>query len=99
MNAKIYKTDGTIEDIAPKNGKSFELDELYEAIGCDLVEVIAAGPGTIAICDEEGRLKDEPQRNDAATQIVTEGLTKLGRFLYGDYLVGNVIVCDTELFQ
>ena len=38
--AKLFRTDGTAMDITPKNGTDFQLDELYEALDCELVEVI-----------------------------------------------------------
>jgi hypothetical protein len=39
--AKLYKCDGTVKDVEPKNKKDgFGLQELYNLIGCRLVELV-----------------------------------------------------------
>ena len=52
--AKLLKTDGTEIEIVPKDGKSFKLQELYAAIGCQMVQICdAKNRGEILIFDEE----------------------------------------------
>ena len=36
--AKLYKSNGDIVDVEPKNGRTFMLEELRELLTCDLVE-------------------------------------------------------------
>lgn len=55
--AKLIKTDGTEIEVAPKNPrKGFTFAELYELIGCEIVEPV--GPNAkseLMICDEMGK--------------------------------------------
>ena len=92
--AKLYKCDGTVKDVEPKNKKDgFGLQELYDLIGCDLVEYVNFSAEEIAICDEEGWLKPNPQRNEKANDYIT-GVS-------GDDwdICGNVVICKTEEFK
>lgn len=92
--AKLYKYDGTVKDVEPKNKKEgFQLQELYDLIGCDLVECVNFSSEEIAICDEEGWLKENPQRNKKANDYITS--------ICGDDwdICGNVVICKTEEFK
>ena len=92
--AKLYKCDGTVKDVEPKNKKDgFGLQELYDLIGCDLVECVNFSADEIAICDEEGWLKPNPQRNEKANDYII-GVS-------GDDwdICGNVVICKTEEFK
>ena len=92
--AKLYKIDGTIQEIEPKSKKKgFQLQELYDLIGCDLVECVNFSAEEIAICDEEGWLKESPQRNEKANDYITS--------ICGDDwdICGNVVICKTEEFK
>lgn len=92
--AKLYKTDGSVVDIEPKDKrKGFQLQELYDAIECDLVECVRFSNTEIAICDEEGLLKPNPIRNDKANDYVTS--------VCGDDwdIHGNVVICKTKEFK
>lgn len=62
--ATLYKTDGTSEEVKPKNGRNFQLKELYEMLGCDMIEVAYPRGDTkhILIIDEEGKVRNaEPK--------------------------------------
>ena len=85
--AKIYKTNGTVVETKPKNGKDFKLEELQAIVG-GYIEVLSLNNKEILVCDEEGKLKDYPL-NIVATEIVQS---------YGisDYIVGDVLICDNE---
>lgn len=85
--AKIYKTDGTSVSVEPKNGKDFKLDELKEIVG-GYIEVLHLNGNEILVCNEEGKLKGYPL-NIEATRIVQENDIS-------DYIVGNVLICDTK---
>ncbi len=94
--AQLLKTDGTIQEIEPQNGKDFSLGELYKAIGCETIEVIYLSHETgdddnILIGDEEARLIDEPEENPEATRLWVKAW---GRG-YGN-LVGNMILCKSK---
>lgn len=92
--AKLYKCDGTVKDVEPKNKKDgFGLQELYDLIGCDLVECVNFSAEEIAICDEEGWLKPNPQRNEKANDYIT------GVSGYDWDICGNVVICKTEEFK
>lgn len=92
--AKLYKCDGTVKDVEPKNKKEgFGLQELYDLIGCDLVQCVNFSAEEIAICDEEGWLKPNPQRNEKANDYIT-GVSG------NDWnICGNVVICKTEEFK
>ena len=93
MKDKLYKIDGTIQEVEPKNGKDYQLDELYEMLVCELVERVVLPNNLCAIVDEEGWLKEGAKRNETANQAITE--------ICGDDwdVCGNVLVCQLERFN
>lgn len=90
QEAVLIKTDGSKTDITPKNGSDFSLEELYELIGCEMVEVVYLTDSGIMIIDEEGKQKKPIVMNRIATDIAN---------LPGDIIVGNVVVCHTSMFK
>ena len=88
MNAKLYKTDGTILEVVPANGTDFQLDELQAMVG-GYIEIIPVLRGKIMVLDEEGKLKGKPI-NDAATMIFMQAG-------FYDTIVGDALVCDDEM--
>ena len=54
---KIDPTSRTVTEIDLKKNPNRTLDELYEIIGCDLVELIQLDRGIIMVVDEEGKCK------------------------------------------
>lgn len=92
--AKLYKIDGTVVDVEPRDKKAgFQLQELYDLIGCDIIQPVCFVKGKWFICDEEGWLKPNARRNEKANEHII-GIT-------GDDwdVCGNVIVCDERDFQ
>ena len=91
MIAILIKPDGTETKIAPKNGKDFQLEELYKLIGCELIEVVyhIKGKGLIMIVDEEGKLKPNSQPNLQATKYLE----------FSDTIVGNAVICQKSMFK
>ena len=77
--AKLIKPDGTITDIEPKNGTNFTLDELYEAIGCQTVQICDGKGDKILIFDEEflcrGDIVRHPQHGYALEERGEDGKT------------------------
>jgi len=82
--AVIIHPDATWKQIHPK-GKKFTLEEMYELIGCSLVEAVYLRNGDIAWIDEEGKLK-EHEVNDLASNLLHYALRS------GDYFAGTVLI-------
>jgi hypothetical protein len=81
----LLRTDGTSTEVQPKNGTNYSLEELYELLGCEMIEVVyTQDNNTILICDEEGTFVASPQRNHAASRLA------------GCHIVGNVLACHTS---
>lgn len=93
--AILYKQNGEIvEDIQPKDGKRFTLEELYEMLDCETVErVFIEGTKVIMIVDENGKLKRRP-RNQTATMIYH----RRQRMNPWDWIAGDALVCFGNQF-
>ena len=92
--AKLYLTNGEVRDIEPKSKREgFTLQELYDAIKCDLVEHVVFSDKECFLCDEEGWLKPNPIRNEKVNEYITS--------VCGDDwdVCGNVVVCKIEEFK
>ena len=90
-SAKIIYTDKEAEDYTPKNGKTFELDEMQGIVG-GYIEIINLKEGRMMIVDEEGKLNNK-EVNIPATNI-------LRRDHYtADYIVGTAIVCGADMVK
>ena len=70
-------------EIEPENGTDFNLQELYKAIECSLIEVVYLRDGRLMIADEEG-LYNQPVLNLIASAMA------------GTQIVGNVVVCNNN---
>jgi hypothetical protein len=81
--ARLFKADGGITEIQPKDGQSFTLDEMQELVG-GYIEVVAAAGGYSLVIDEEGRVKGKPF-NELATAAHA-----IGRPLVGDALLVTI---------
>lgn len=90
--AYIIKASGDIQEVSPKNGSDFSLEELQEIVG-GYIEVVYFHDGTnrIMIVDEEGKLKNYPI-NEAASEIAYQG-KGVGIM---DYIVGDVLLCNSK---
>lgn len=84
-SAVLFKTDGTVQSIKPKD-KYFTLDELQGLVG-GLIELYPRRiNGHLLVCNEEGLIL-----NLKKNQIF---------FAYSEIqLVGNVLVCPEEIFE
>ena len=90
-SAKIIYTDKEAEDYTPKNGKTFELDELQDIVdGC--IEIIRLNDGRIIIVDEDGKSKDK------AVNIPATNILRRDHFTT-DYIVGTAIVCNADMIE
>jgi hypothetical protein len=52
---KIDPVSRTVTEINLKKNPNNTLQELYEIIGCDLVELVQIDRDMVLICDEEGK--------------------------------------------
>ncbi len=86
--AEIIKTDGTRMDAVPANGTDFSLEEMQKIVG-GLVEIIDLDEDKCIVLNEEGKIDDLPF-NEEATKIFRS------YFKTGDYIVGDVLICDNE---
>ena len=55
---KIDPVNRSVTEINLKKNPNNTLQELYEIIGCDLVELVQIDRDMVLICDEEGKCKD-----------------------------------------
>ena len=88
-SAKIIYTDKEEEDYTPKNGKTFELDELQGIVG-GWIEIIRLKDGRIIVIDEDGKSKDKAVNIQATNIMRRDHYTT-------DYIVGTAIVCDDDM--
>lgn len=89
--ATLFKTDGTIEEITPANGKKFKLEEAQKYVG-GYVELLQLKKREMFICNEEGIILNLPY-NSNATKKLKEVFGPLAQHLYGD-----IILCKTNEF-
>lgn len=88
--AILLTTDGASEVVAPQDGPSFQLQELYRLLQVRVIEIHPLNDNMVMVCDEEGKLKDAPQFN--------LGGTIMYQACYGDCdeIYGNVLICRSE---
>ena len=87
-SATQITTDGEITEVKPAKGKIFTLKEFYKHTNCDIVEFIYLPNDKIMVCDEEGRLRQNPKINLLATLIVSH----LGKNFMP--ICGNVLIIN-----
>ena len=90
-SAKIIYTDKEAEDYTPKNGKTFEFDELKDIVGGHF-EIVWLNDGRMIIVDEEGKSKDKAVNIPATNILRRDHYTT-------DYIVGTAIVCDADMIE
>lgn len=88
-NPHLIHEDGSIEEVLPKNGNSFELHELYKLLNCSMIETMTVGKKKIMIIDEEGKFTGKDY-NEKATEMM--GYTS-------DFIVGKVLVTPIKYFK
>lgn len=85
---KIYKTDGTITTVEPKNGTDYSLEELKEIVDGH-IEVLYLNDEEMMVLNEEGKILGL-DLNDNATAIISEA------GYWDDFIVGDVLVCKND---
>ena len=87
--AEWIKHSGAVDQVIPKNGKAFTLEELQHFVD-GYIEVVSLADGRLMFLNEEGKYQENIKnlRNDRATVLLREA----GGIPW-DYVTGNVIVC------
>lgn len=92
------KTDGTVTEVKPANGKYFVYDELRKFVG-GMVEIVGIPDGRAVVCNEEGKLTGLPT-NQAATALWKEQYPIAQYPGNNDELmVGDVLVCPSKMLD
>ena len=83
----VIKPNGDIDEFKGK----FTLSSLYEALGCEMIEVVNLKDDLILICDEEALYKVYPVVNMIATKMYREayGTDEVG-------IIGRCIICQSS---
>lgn len=89
--AKIVYPDKDSEDYTPKNGTTFELEEMQKIVG-GYIEIIRLNDGRLIIVNEEGLLQGLPVNIEATNILRRDHPTT-------QYIVGNAIVCDADMVE
>ena len=84
--AEILRANNTRQEVSPKNGATFSLDELKVVVG-GWVEAVHLDDSTLMLVNEEGRLMGLEYNQLASTVF----LQYKG---YYEPIVGDVLVCD-----
>lgn len=93
--ALLYKTDFTVEEIQPGNGRHFKLEEMQKYVG-GLIEIIPLdGEGLedkLLVVNEEGKLINLPFNYFATAEWEK---------YYGhtDYVSGDAIICHPKFIR
>ena len=90
-SAKIIYTDKEDKDYTPKNGKTFEFDELKGIVGGHF-EIVWLNDGRMIIVDEDGKSKGKAVNIPATNILRRDHYTT-------DYIVGTAIVCDADMID
>lgn len=87
--AFLYKSDGEIVPVLPKNGVSFTLKELSLFVR-GYIQVLSLKDGRLMVLNEEGKLYKNNKVNTTATNLAKDILFQ------GDLIVGDVLVTPFE---
>lgn len=89
--AILIKTDGSVSQFFPRNGRRFSLEEAQGLVG-GYIQVITLPANCILIVNEEGKLQGLPY-NQSATAIAYGSYA----ISSGDCIVGDAVVCPSDM--
>lgn len=92
MKAKLLKANLEVIDVTPENGTDFSLEELQGFVG-GFIEIVPLTGGQIMVINEEGKLNDLP-----VNALATNALY-LARPAFCDVIVGDALICDSEMVK
>ncbi len=85
--AKLIKANGSEQEVHQANGKTFTAEELQGYVG-GYIELVKIGTKDMYM-DENGKFKQAMNINRRATDLaIMAGITD------GDFVVGDVVLCD-----
>lgn len=90
--ATLIKADGTIQEIKPKNGTDFQLEELQIYVD-GYIDIVNLHNGKILVINDNG--KNFYPVNHRVTEIAH---TNNAIFPF-DYIAGDVVLCEDEEVQ
>lgn len=68
----VIKPSGEILEVFPKNGKDFNLQEMYALVECDTIDIVSLADGRYMVVDDNGRSNKKPL-NPKATGMYRNG--------------------------
>ena len=83
----LITTDNTTTQVRPADGDRFTLDEVYDLIGCRMVQEVYTRDGKSMLIDEEGKLTGKPV-NQLATYAYQWGMD--------DEIVGTALIVEGD---
>lgn len=86
---RLIKTDGSEEQVTPRDGKAFSLDELQTFVG-GAIELIVLMNGEDMYINEDGKMLDLPMNQRATLMGRAAGIADW------DYILGNVIIISGD---
>lgn len=89
--AHVYYHNGDFQETQPKNGTTFELEELQEVVG-GYIELVRLNDGRIIVVNEDGLNLNLPVNIEATNILRRDHST-------AQYIVGNAIVCDADMVE
>lgn len=89
--AHIYYHNGDFQETQPKNGSTFELEEMQDIVG-GYIEIIRLNDGRVIVVNEEGLQQGLPVNIEATNILRRDHSTT-------QYIVGNAIVCDADMVE
>ena len=88
--AELIKATGSVQEIEPKNGTDFSLEELKTIVD-GYIQVVWLKDGRIMVVNEEGKIHRLPLNVRATCIVNGEGIA--------DTIVGNVLICRSEMVK
>lgn len=89
----VIEPDGTIRPCLPANGTDYTLEELYAAIGAQMVEVVPLPDGEYMVADEDG------YANAKATNLLATAIYQKATEMTEHAIVGAVLICPQSMIK
>lgn len=89
-HCKLYTVKDGEQDIHPKDGACFSLEELQTIVG-GYIQVVPLPRGRSLVCNEDGISMALPY-NPSASLAVTG-------YVYGDRVLGDAVIADNSYFK
>ena len=83
--SKLVKVDGTVQDVLPKNGTDYKLDELKKFVD-GYIEIVNLTDGCIMVVNEDGAFTKKPNITATITAFMYNAISSDG-IIFGDALV------------